>query len=274
MTTSRRRLRPLCAAVALVLVVAACGGEDGSDTSDAPPTTAPSEDTTTTEDDTDGTAADDLDTDDTADDDTDDAGVDDHDVGADDDAAAEALAEAIVLTEDDFTAEWTAEPDEEDPTDLKDCFQDVDLGSELLAESTSPNFSQESADAFIGVGSTGLVVTNAKVAADLVVEAGTDAWAGCALDLLSESFGAALLDADLNPAGDGGVGDSSAVLNGYFSVEDDEGNVLDGETSLWLIATGEAVTGISVVDFGDTEFATAVDQVTAIVADRQAEAVG
>ncbi len=124
------------------------------------------------------------------------------------------------------------------------------------------------------MGSTGLVVSDADVAADLVAEADTNAWAGCALDLLDESFGDVLLDADLAPAGEGGVGDSSTVLNGYLTIEADDGSSVDGDISLWLIATEDAVTGVSVLSFGDTEFSTVVDQVTDIVAQRQAEEVG
>ncbi len=263
-TLSRARLRALAAALALVLVVAACGSDGDSDAAvvDDDPTTEADDDPTTIEDDANTTEADPTTT-------TEDAG---------DPAEAEALAEAVVLDEDDFTDEWTAEEPTDDADEFGDCVSDVDLDAELEAEVDSLEFSQSAPPVQIGVSSTGLVFPDEETATALVDEVGSKRFAGCVLDGLVASFeedGATVADADLNPApGALTVGDQTSTLNGSFSLEIDDGTTVDGELSLSVIRTGAVVTGFSVFDLGDTRFAEVVDEVAGVIGDKHEAELG
>ncbi|HXH58839.1 hypothetical protein [Iamia sp.] len=278
MTSSRTGGRALAAACALVLFVAACGGDDDSaETTDASTTVA--ESTTTADDETATTAAEDEPDDEPAEEaepDADEPNEDDDEPDEDEEPADgedQALAEAVTLTEDDFSAEWTATEDDDDGDDeLGDCFTDPELDTVQEAEFNSPNFSQEAEANLIAVSSVGLVVSDAESAEALLDEALTNRWAGCALDQLVAGFeesGGSVLDSDLVPAPDvGEVAEQSAVLNGFFSVDAGSGTTLEGEVSLRFIRTAEVITGIAVLAYGDTEFAAIVDQVTTIVGDK------
>lgn len=276
MTSSRTGGRALAAACALVLFVAACGGDDDSaETTDASTTVA--ESTTTADDETATTAAEDEPDDEPAEEAEPDADEPNEDDDEPDDASGaspedEALAEAVALDEDDFTAEWTAEESDDDETDITECFTDVDLASVQLAEFDSPTFSQEEGQNYIAAGSTGLVIEDEETAEAILDETLTNQFAGCALDLvlsaLSDS-GLTIVDGDLSPAPDvPNVAEQTSALNGFFSVEDADGTVYDGELSLWFIRTEDVITGVSVFDVGDTDFATVVDETTTIVGDK------
>lgn len=269
MTLSRPALRALAAAGALAVLLTACGG-DGDDDADATTTTAAAEQTTTTVEETTTTTEAGRKGGDPDQGDDPDEGGEDPDEGGD--ADAEALAESIVLTEDDFVDGWTVEPNEDDGDELNQCWEDVDL-DDVAAEVDGDTFSQEEGDNTIGVSSTALVLPDEDAAETLVEETRGDAWAACALDQLVASFeedGLTVEDADLAPAeGVGTQGDETSVLNGYF-VLSAEGTTYEGEISLWFVRTGEAVTGFNVFDLGDTEFATVVDQVADIVGDKHA----
>lgn len=277
MTSSRTGGRALAAACALVLFVAACGGDDDSaETTDASTTVA--ESTTTADDETATTAAEDEPDDEPAEEaepDADEPNDEDDDEPGDASGPSpedEALAEAVALDEDDFTAEWTAEESDDDETDITECFTDVDLASVQLAEFDSPTFSQEEGQNYIAAGSTGLVIEDEETAEAILDETLTNQFAGCALDLvlsaLSDS-GLTIVDGDLSPAPDvPNVAEQTSALNGFFSVEDADGTVYDGELSLWFIRTEDVITGVSVFDVGDTDFATVLDETTTIVGDK------
>lgn len=280
-TTSRPRLRALCAAAALVLVLAACGGGDDDDADST--TTTEAEETTTTADDSSG----DEDTDDTSgddgggiggsDDDTDDTSADDDTDDADADAAA--LAEAVVLTADEFTDEWSSEASGPSETDIRECFTDFD--DELLGDFTGEDFSREgtTTDSLSQIGSTGLVVTDADVAEGFVDEFATNAFAGCVQDQLGTALGPTLLDITLDPAPDAApVADQAGALNGTITIASDDGTPIPGEISVWLIRTDQVLTGVTVAVFGEpdpgADVATLADETVSAVADKQATAVG
>jgi hypothetical protein len=294
----RGATRTLAVAGALALLLGACGSDDDSaEVVDAPPSTAAEstttaeddgdEDTTTTADEEPDDADDDLDDDaddpddaDDTDDDPDDADEDRDDADEEPTGSADdqSLAEAVTLTEDDFTAEWTSTEDDDDDDDgLRDCFTDPELETVQEAEFLSPNFGQEEGANLIAVSSIGLVVSDAESAEALLDEVLTNRWAGCALDQLVAGFeesGATVRDSDLTPAPDvAGVAEQSAVLNGFFSVDAGPETTLEGDVSLRFIRTGEVITGITVLAYGDTEFAAVVDQTTEIVGDKHAAEV-
>lgn len=275
-TTSRPRLRALCAAAALVLVLAACGGGDDDD-ADAT-TTTEAEETTTTEATDDTSADDDTGGIGAGDDDTDDTSADD-DADADADADAAALAEAVVLTADDFTDEWSSEASGPSETDLRECFTDFD--DELLGDFTGEDFSREgtTTDSLSQIGSTGLVVSDADVAEGFVDEFATNAFAGCVEDQLGTALGPNLLDLALDPAPDAApVADQAGALNGTITIASDDGTPIPGEISIWLIRTDQVLTGVTVAVFGEpdpgADVATLADETVSAVADKQATAVG
>jgi len=289
MILPRTRPGALAAAVALIMLVAGCGGDDDSaETTATTPTTAttssessaPAEESSTTteggDDDTTTTEAEGPDADEPK---PDDPGADEPKPDASPDDAA--LAEAVTLASDDFTDEWTAEEDDDEGPEITDCLTEVDLAAVTLAEFDSPTFGQESDDGsqVIGVGSTGIVLDSAKDAEAVLDEALSNQFAGCALDQLLASFresGAEVPEADLSPApGVEAMADQTAVLNGFFTVEDPgDGTTYEGEISVWFIRTENVISGVSVFDLGDTSFAETVDAVTAAVADKHAAELG
>ncbi|WCO66759.1 hypothetical protein PO878_19900 [Iamia majanohamensis] len=272
MTQSRPCLRLAAAALALVLVVAACS-DDGDDDAEATTTTQAEETTTTAADD-----AGDEGSDDTTDDTTDDDGGDEGDDDADPDA--EATAESVILVASDFRSDWTSEAPTPDGEELLDCVSDQDVDEVLEAEVDSDEFSLADAtgDNVLGASSTGLVMADEEAATALLDEIGTNQFAGCALDQLVDGFeedGATVIDADLSPAGDAyGVGDQSVTLNGFFSIEGDDGSTVDGELSLTMVRTGEVVTGVSVFGIGETSFPATTDEVVGVIADRHEAELG
>lgn len=264
---TRSRSHTLLATVVVALLLAAGCSDDGSDdasvvdsdTTEAESTTTEAESTTTEDEPT------------TTEDET--TTTEEGSTTTEDSSEAEALAEAVTLTENDFASDWTSTPDEQDEETLLDCFSDVDLDSSLLAQFTSPGFSQEATDALIGVSSIGMVLSDADEATTLMDEAGTNQYAGCALDFLSQD--GSLEGTDLNPAPEGPpVGDQSVALTGVFTVTDDDGSTLDGELYVAFIRTDAVVSGLSVFSVGETDFATVVDETTAIIGDKQAAEVG
>lgn len=290
MTFLRTGGRALAAACALVLLAAACGGDDDSaETTDASTTVGEST-TTTADEETTTTAAEDESDDESEDEDADESDDEPEESDADDaddsddepeepggSSEDQALAEAVALDEDDFTAEWTAEESDDDETDITECFTDVDLASVQLAEFDSPTFSQQEGENYIASGATGIVLEDADTAEAILDESLTNQFAGCALDqvlaALSES-GLTIVESDLSPApGVPNLAEQTTALNGFYSLEDADGTVYDGELSLWFIRTANVITGVSVFDLGDTEFATVVDEVTDVVGDKHAAEV-
>lgn len=275
MTFLRTGGRALAAACALVLLAAACGGDDDSaETTDASTTVGEST-TTTADEETTTTAAEDESEDEDADEDADESDDEPEEPGGS--SEDQALAEAVALDEDDFTAEWTAEESDDDETDITECFTDVDLASVQLAEFDSPTFSQQEGENYIASGATGIVLEDADTAEAILDESLTNQFAGCALDqvlaALSES-GLTIVESDLSPApGVPNLAEQTTALNGFYSLEDADGTVYDGELSLWFIRTANVITGVSVFDLGDTEFATVVDEVTDVVGDKHAAEV-
>lgn len=263
---SRRVVRALVPAVALALVLAACGGDDSAsgDTTTTAPATEPEETTTTTEPEEGGLTG--ATTDPTE-------PEPDPEPGGDEEAVA--LAESVILVESDFVEGWTSEEPSDSEEGIDACFRDVSVDDDALADVPSLVFSQEDAEAqaFISVSSTGIVFADAEAASTVIQEAGTNAFAGCALDQMLDEFsgdsGFTLDDADISPGGDGGVGEESAILNGFFSLTSPD-LTFDGELSIWFVRTGEVVSGFAVISFGDTEFALVVDQVAGVIDDRHA----
>jgi hypothetical protein len=253
--------RALAAAFAVTLALAACGGDDdgGSDTTTTTAadetTTTGAESTTTTEDDATTTT----------------------EAPAGDDP--EAVAAAVNLTSDDFTSDWTSEPqsDEDDDLDVTLCFVDSDLAGNTLAEADSDGFSQETEDQVIQVGSTGIVTSGVGVASTVLGEATRSAFQQCVLDqfeaALSDS-GITILESSLSYApGVTTAAEQVVALNGAITAEDDT-TTYDIEVSMWLHRQGAVIAGVSVLDIGDTDFATVVDSTNAIVGERLVEVVG
>lgn len=263
MTLSRPRLRRAAAALALVLVVAACG-DDGDDDAEATTTTAQAEETTTTA------------TDETTDDTTEGGG----DGGDDVDPEAQATAESVILVASDFPGDWTSEPPTSDDEEILDCVSDQDLEEVLEAEVDSDEFTLADAtgDNVLGASSTGLVLADEESATALLDELDTDRFAGCALDQLVDGFeedGVTVNDAGLSSAGDvDGVGDQSVTLDGFFSVEGDDGSTADGEVSITLVRTGEVVSGVSTFAIGETTFPSTTGDVVRLIADRHEAELG
>lgn len=252
--------RALAAAFAVTLALAACGGDDdaGSDdtttTTEAESTTTTEAESTTTTEATTTTAA--MDPDDPA-----------------------SVAAAVNLTADDFTSEWTAEPqtDEDDDLDVTLCFVDSDLAGNTLAEADSDGFSQETETQVIQVGSTGIVTSGVGIASTVLGEATRTAFQQCVLDqfeaVLSDS-GITILESSLSYAPDVPTAAEQVVaLNGAISAEDDT-TTYDIEISMWLHRQGAVIAGVSVLDIGDTDFATVVDSTNRIVGERLAEVGG
>lgn len=259
LTAPSPRRRALVVALALLGTAAACS-DDGGDaevvasTTTAPEVTEPAgaDDATTTPE---ATARDEADVD-----------------------QAEALAEAVTLTPDDFVAEgWTFDLPDEDRDTIRDCF--VDFDRSLVAESTSPSFLREGDSSRSQVATTGLVMTDADTAASHVDEVATDPFVACVEETYREGLGDELLEITLGEAPDAApVGEQSAALEGTLTVVDSDGSPLEGEVSLWMIRTGPVLTAVSVAAFGQPDpgldVPSLVADVTTLMADRQAAEVG
>lgn len=265
MSKHRAALRAVVAACVLTALVAACGGDDGS--ADAPETTAPTTAAPTTEDASDATTT-------TV---TEDGPSGEEEPEEPDDPEALARAESVIFTADDFAEGWVAEPPDtdEDEDDITECFRDVDADEVTLAEVESDTFNLDGEDgaSTLGVSSTGVVFVDEASAEAVLAEVATNAFAGCALDLLLSGFedsGLEVEDADLSPApGAGSVGEETAVLNGFFVVTDGSESI-EGELSLWFARTGDVVSVFNVFGIGDTVFAPTVDEAASFMADKHA----
>lgn len=267
LTAPSSRIRALVVALALISAAGACsddGGDAGSAGSTRPEaeTTAPRDAdgaTTTTVADDDGTTTTTT---------LDDVAV----------AEAEALAEAVTLTPDDFVAEgWTFDLPDEDRDTIRDCF--VDFDESLVAEHTSPSFLREGEAYRSQVTTTGLVMTDADTASSHVDEVATDPFVACVEETYREGLGDDLLAVTLGVAPDAApVGEQSAALEGTLSVVDSDGSPLDAELALWMIRTGPVLTAVSVAVFGQPDpgldVPSLVADVTTLMGDRQAAEVG
>jgi hypothetical protein len=253
--------RALAAAFAVTLALAACGGDD--DGSDETTTTTEAEETTTT-------AAESTTTTEEATTTT--------EAPADD---PEAIAQAVNLTADDFTSDWTAEPndDEEDDLDVTLCFVDSDLAGNTLAEADSDGFSQESDTAVIQVGSTGIVTSGVGVASTILGEATRSAFSECVLDQfeasVTEDGDFTFTGGSLVPASGGSTSaEQVVVLSGDLSIQDTAGTAYDFQLSMQLHRQGEVIAGVSVLSLGDTDFDAVVASSNRIVGERLVEVVG
>ncbi len=254
--------RALAAAFAVTLALAACGGDDDSG-SDATTTTTEADETTTTAEETTTTTE---------------ATTTTTEAPAADDP--EAIAAAVNLVADDFTSDWTAEPsegDEDDDLDVTLCFVDSDLEGNTLAEADSDAFSQETETEVIQVGSTGIVTSGVGVASTVLGEATRSAFQSCVLDQFEAALsdgGITITESSLSYApGVTTAAEQVVALNGAITATDDT-TTYDFEVSMWLHRQGAVIAGVSVLDIGDTDFATVVDSTNAIVAERLVEVVG
>ncbi|HYI61428.1 MAG TPA: hypothetical protein VEW93_06440 [Acidimicrobiales bacterium] len=269
MTLHRSARRAVAAAFALTLLVAACGGDDDA-SDDTPDTTA----TTAT------TAGGDSSTTAT----TEDGGSTTETTAAEgpDDEEAEALAESINLTIEDFADGWEEEPaedDDDEEDELDACFEDVSIEDVELASVESPTFSVSTDD-----GSQGQVVQTSTIVVDeeasgeaIVAEIGTNQFAGCAEDALITSFeedGGEITGSGLDPVDDqGGLGDESVGIAGAISFTSPDGTEADGQVALYFIRTENVVTAMSLFDFGDLAYEDTLADLLEAVANRQAENV-
>lgn len=265
-TSSRpgRRVAALGAALTLALALGACGGDDDAaddTTTTTAATTTEAETTTTTEGDepTTTTEAEDE---------------------RPDDEEAEALAEAINLTLDDFAEGWTEEPadDDEGDDELNACFTEIDLDEVTVAEADSPTFQIGSEDGSQGqvVQTTTIVFADDETAESVMAEIPTNQFAGCAEDALVASVEEdnELIDSGLDPVEDtGGLGDEAAGLAGSISFTND-GTEYSGQLAYYFIRTGNVVSGISLLDIGDVAFEDTLTGLLETVATRQASEIG
>jgi hypothetical protein len=260
MTLHRSARRAIAAAFALTLVVAACGGDD--DSSDDPPettadTTAPDKSTTTTGDE----------------EPTDSSEPEEEGPDAEE---AQALAESINLTLDDFADGWQESAAEEDDDELSECFQDVDIDEVEVAQADSPSFSftHEDGERAQFVQSTTIVVDEAASGEAVIAEIGTDQFAGCAEDALIaavEEDGGTIESGGLEPIEDqAGRGDEGVALAGDIVIVGADGSEAQGQLAYYFIRTGNVVTGVSILDIGDLAFQETLTELLDVVVERQA----
>lgn len=252
----RRGLKAVTAAFALTLLVAACGGDDSSDPPETTTTTAPAAEPTTS-------------------DDTTTTGSTEPEDDGREVEEAQALAESINLTIDDFADGWAAEPPDDDDEDsaVTECFRDVDIDEIKVASADSPTFTISGNGRAQMVQTSTIVVDEEASAEALIAEIGTNQFAGCAEDALVASIeenGGQVTGSNLDPVADqGGLGDEAVGIAGAVSYLDG-GDETEGQLAMYFVRTQNVVTGVQVLDIGDVAFEETLADLLAAVAERQA----
>ncbi len=262
MTLHRSVRRALAAAFALTLLVAACGGDDDSPDDASETTAAPAasdESTTTTGDDEEPTDS------------------SEPDEEGSDDAEAQALAESMNLTLDDFEnlgEGWEEEAAEDDDDEMNECFQDVDIDAVERAEADSPDFSFTQDEQAQFVQSTTLVVDEEASGEAVIAEIGTNQFAGCAEDALiaaAKKDGVTIESGGFEPIEDeAGRGDEGVALAGDIVIVGPDGSESQGQLAYYFIRTGTVVTGVSILDIGGLGLQETLTELLDVVVERQA----
>ncbi len=224
-------------AMSLALLVAACGTSGGND--DA-------KDTTTTEADKTTTAPDD-DTTTTAED-------------GGEDGDAQARADSVSLTEDDFPSGWTASPSSssDESNGIEECDPSFGDTSDELATNKNDEFTQGDPDAGDGVhfGLETKVFTDADAAEAAVAPFADDDVIACISDMFKDEFASdgTTIDGDL--AADDGwpatTADDAYGISGQFTLTSADGqNTLSLTLMVLMLRTDDVASQVLILAVGE-----------------------
>lgn len=258
--TSHRTLAGVVA-VAFALLISACGASGGNDADkdEKTTTTAAEKETTTTEAPT-TTAPDDED--------------DDEDGG---DAEAQARADSVDLTVEDFGEGWELIPAEEDegPSGIEQC-DETSAADEALATHTSGDFSigDFNTDDGVQVRIKTKVFPDEDTASAALDVFADDVVIACVDDLFKAQFtGAGTIEGDMTPQDYGDTtADEAVAVAGEYTVTTPDGTEVPLVVAVAVLRTGDVATQIQVTGVGPMIGETDLDGMIAKVEELQAAA--
>jgi hypothetical protein len=244
------RFAPL--AIALSLVFAACGTTGDDDSADTTTTTkATSSSTTTTTESSTSTTVDVL------------------------LEEAQAMAETVDITIDDFPDGWESAPHQDDPDpDLITTCSEFDLEDASLAVHETEDFSI--GDLSANDGQSIQISTRAFVdeetATSILDVIPEDDFIACANDELEKTFGVGSVEGEVEAREFDGIGDQTEGFSGELEVTDStSGDTVTVQLAFIAIRTGSLTTGLSAVGVGqelDTDVLDALgDRIVELQAD-------
>jgi hypothetical protein len=250
----KHRFAALAIALALVSVVAACGTTGDDDSADTTSTTEAEKSTTTSET-TESTTT------------TTEPEVD---------AEAQARAEAVDITIDDFPSDWESAPHEDDPDpDLITTCSEFDLEELSLGVYNTDDFSVGDLSANDGqsmqIGTR--VFEDEDTASSILDVIPEDDFIACANDELEKSFGEGSVEGAVEAREFTGIGDQTEGFSGQLDVTDSStGDVVTLQVAFVAVRTGDLVTGLSAIGVGQELDTAVLDDLGDRIVELQADA--
>jgi len=275
MDLNRTWVRVLAGACALTFLAAACGDDDDSaDTIDD--TEETTESTEATDDSTESTEAEET----TESEPEEETTTSEAEGEGEGDPEAVAVAEAINLTLGDFADGWVEEPsDDDEQSDIDECFATVDIEATTLGEAETPSFSAETPDGQGGqaVSMQTIVFDTPDTATTVLSEVATEEFATCAQDLLAEGSAEGTTVELVPTIDDPPLAEESVGLAGAVGLPGEDGTTQPAQVDLHAIRTGPVVSFTFTLDIGATPesgFQQTLAELYTVIAGRQAAEVG